>query len=92
MVFIAGCGYGLPFIIDHISYVVRDGPRRCLGFRFLYFFFFLSVFIFFLRRLMLAPTCLALLGTHTHKYSALIVHAYPHVGYNLHGCLVFQSL
>lgn len=54
--------------------------------------FFFPVFIFFLRRLMLAPTCLALLGTHTHKYFVSKIRAYPYVGYNLHEYLVFQSL
>lgn len=36
MVFTAGRGHGLPFI-DHISYAVRDGPRRSLGFEFFLF-------------------------------------------------------
>lgn len=63
MVFTAGRGYGLPFIIDHISYVVRDGPRRCLGFQFI---FSSCLFSSFSLKTNVCPDLSGVVGQHTH--------------------------
>lgn len=57
------------------------------------FFFSLSVFSFFLSsKTNVRSNLLGVVGnTHTHKYFVLKIHSHSYIGYNSHGCLVFQS-